>query len=337
MKLSAFVRVLTLSGLAATALMAQQPAPAPAPNPAPANPAPGTPAPPALAQVTAPESNVAPDTVVLTIGTQTMTRAQFEVLLAALAENGRPAKTAAQKRQVAEQYAELETMVQEARKRKLDASAEVKQMMAIQSDSFLANSLAKQISEDTHFTDLDLRSYYDTHKNEFEEAKGSHILIRFKGSSVPLKPNEKDLTETEALAKAQDLRKQILAGADFATLAKAESDDAGSAVKGGDLGAFKHGQMVAPFDQAAFSLPIGEVSEPVKSQFGYHIIKIASRNAKTFDEAKPQIEKELKPKMTREALDQVKAHTAVTLNDGYFGGQPTSNGPQTLPVPSPAK
>ncbi len=69
-----------------------------------------------------------------------------------------------------------------------------------------------------------------------------------------------------------------MAGADFATLAKAESDDAASAVKGGDLGTFKHGQMVAPFDQAAFSVPVGEVSEPVRLRFGYHIIKITSRN-----------------------------------------------------------
>ena len=123
-----------------------------------------------------------------------MTRAQFEVLLSALAQNGHPAASPAQKRQVAEQYADLETMAQEARKRKLDESAEVKQMMAIQGDSYLANALAKRISDDTHFTELDLRSYYDSHKSEFEEAQGGHILIRFKGSSVPLKPNEKDLT-----------------------------------------------------------------------------------------------------------------------------------------------
>ena len=224
-----------------------------------------------------------------------MTRAQFEVLLAALAQNGRPASSPAQKRQVAEQFSELETMAQEARKRKLDESAEVKQMMAIQADSYLANALAKKVTDDTHFTELDLRSYYNDHKSEFEEAKGSHILIRFKGSTVPLKPNQKDLTDAEALAKAQDLRKQILAGADFATLAKAESDDVGSGSKGGDLGTFKHGQMVAAFDQAAFALPVGEVSEPVKSQFGYHIIKITARDPKSSgklaaDRKRPQAE-----------------------------------------------
>lgn len=323
MKLSVFAHVLAVSALTASAF-GQQPSPA-------APPKPDAPAQPALAQVAAPESNLAPDAVVLTVGNQTMTRAQFEVLLSALAENGRPATTSAQKRQVAEQYGELETMAQEARKRKLDESAQTKQMMAIQSDSFLANSLAKKISEDTHFTELDLRGYYDSHKSEFEEAQGSHILIRFKGSSVPLKPNEKDLTDEEALAKAQDIRKKILAGQDFATLAKAESDDAGSAAKGGELGTFKHGQMVPPFDQAAFSIPVGQVSEPVKTQFGYHIIKITSRDAKSFDASKAQIEKDLKPKMAKDALEQIKTHTPVKLNDAYFGPEEAAK-PALTPV-----
>lgn len=328
MKLSAFLRILASCGLAATAVLAQEPSSKPGSPNALA---------PALAPVTAPDtSKVAPDTVVLTIGSQNLTKAQFETLLAALAANGRPAKTEAQKRQVAEQYADLEVMAQEAHRRKLDQDPEIRQLMGIQNDSVLANELAKRISEDTHFTELDLRSYYDAHKSEFEEAKGGHILIRFKGSRVPLKPNEKDLTQEEALAKAQDLRKQILAGADFAALAKTESDDAGSAVKGGDLGTFRHGQMVGAFDQAAFSLPVGQVSEPVRTEFGYHLIKITERTSKTFDEAKAQIERDLKPQMTREAVNQIKAHTAVTLNDAYFGGTPSS-GPQTLPAPAPPK
>ncbi|HEX5227487.1 MAG TPA: peptidylprolyl isomerase [Bryobacteraceae bacterium] len=291
---------------------------------------------PALQSVTPSDSSVAPDAVVISIGAENITRAQFEQLLSALASTGKPMpKTAAQKRQVAEQYAELETMAQEARKRKLEDDGEIKQLMGIQNDGVLANALVKRIGDDTHFTDLDLRSYYDSHKGEFEEAKGSHILIRFKGAAgAPAKPGEKELTDAEALAKVQDLRKQILAGADFATLAKANSEDPGSAVRGGELGTFRHGQMVAPFDQAAFTVPVGQVSEPVKTQFGYHLIKIESRTSKTFDEVKPQIEKDLKPKMTRDAIDQIKAHTSVTLNDTYFGATP-SGGPQTLPVPAP--
>jgi peptidyl-prolyl cis-trans isomerase C len=321
MKFSAFTRVIAFSGLAAGAVVAaaaQQPSSPASPAPPsnivdikPAAPAPAAP-------VVAPGSTLAPDAVVLTIGERKITRAQFEVLLGSLAQNGRAASTAAEKRKVAEQYGELETMAQEARKRMLDQSPETKQMLAIQTDNVLASLLAKKITEEAQFTDLDLRAYYNAHKDEFEEAKGSHILIRFKGSSIPLKPNQKDLTEPEALAKAQDIRGKLVAGADFATLAKAESDDTGSATKGGELGTFRHKQMVPPFDEAAFTVPIGQVSEPVRTQFGYHLIKISSRTSKTFEEAKPEIEKQLKPKIVKEEVDKLKAQTPVTLNDEYF-------------------
>lgn len=317
MKFSVFARVIAFSGLAAGALVvavAQQPS-SPA-SPASPKIAPGTPAPPTSAA--APAANLAPDAVVLTIGVRKITRAQFELLLASLAQNGRPATTSADKRKVAEQYGDLETMAIEARKRMLDQSAETKEMLSVQTDNVLANLLAKKITEDARFTDPDLRAYYDAHKGEFEEAKGGHILIRFKGSSVPLRPNEKDLTDAEALAKAQEIRAKIVAGADFATLAKAESDDTGSAAKGGELGAFKHGQMVKPFDEAAFTIPVGQVSDPVRTQFGYHLIKISARTSKTFEEAKPDIEKQLKPKIVKEEMDKIKAQTPVTLNDEYF-------------------
>ncbi len=313
MKFFAFARVFAISGLAAVAsvlALAQQPG-TPAPKPV-AGPG-------AAATITAPVSDVAPDAVVLTIGARKITRAQFEQLLAALAQNGRAAVTPADKRKVAEQYGELETFAQEARSRKLDESPATKEMISIQADNVLASTLAKKVADETQLTDLDLRAYYNSHKDEFEEAQGSHILIRFKGSRVPLKPNEKDLTEPEALAKAQEIRAKIVGGADFATLAKAESDDTGSAAKGGELGTVRHGQMVPPFDKAAFSLPIGEVSEPIRTDFGYHVIKITSRTAKTFEEAKPEIEKKIKPTLTKEAMEKIKAQTPVTLNEDFFG------------------
>jgi len=189
----------------------------------------------------------------------------------------------------------------------------------LQIDQVLANQLYQDLAAGVKPDDAALKAYYDQHKSEFEEAKARHILIRFKGSPVPAKAGQKDLTDDEALAKAKDLREKIVKGADFAALAKAESDDAGSGANGGDLGSFGHGRMVKEFDQAAFSLPIGEVSEPVKSQFGYHIIQVESRGTKSIDEVKAQIEGKLKPDLTKKAVDEVKSKTKVTINDDYFG------------------
>jgi peptidyl-prolyl cis-trans isomerase C len=311
---------------AATMALAQPPSPTPPAKP-PAtrtlNGAPVTdPAKPAAPSIApAPVAVVSPDTVVLTVGTEKLTRAQFEELLSALPENMRAAAASPGpgRRQVAEQIAELKSIAAEARKRKIDQSAGVQQLIAIQTDNVLASALAKRIADDIKAGEPELKTYYDAHKNDYEQVKASHILIRFQGSRVPLKPDQKDLTDAEALAKANDIRKKILAGGDFAAIAKAESDDAGSGAQGGSLGSFPHGAMVPPFDQAAFSLPVGQLSEPVKSQFGYHVIKVEEHTTKTFDEARPEIEKQMKPQLTREAMDRIKKQQAVTIDDSYFG------------------
>ena len=293
----------------ALAAFAQQPAGQPA-----------TPVkPPALAAPSQPA--VASDAVVLTVGSEKLTRAQFEELLSALPDNVRAMASGPGrgKRQLAEQLSEVLAIAQEARKRKLDQSPAVQQIIALQTDQVLAGLLARQISSQTKPDDAAMHAYFDQHRADYERVKASHILIRFKGSPAPARPNQKDLTEEEALAKAQDIRKQLLGGADFGTVAKAESDDAGSGSKGGSLGTFGHGQMVAPFEQAAFSLPINQISEPVKSQFGYHIIKVEERTSKNYEEAKPEIEKNMGPQMAREELDKIRKQATITIDDAYFG------------------
>src|SRR5258708_20003205 len=95
---------------------------------------------------------------------------------------------------------------------------------------------------------------------------------------------QKNMSDEDALAKATDLRTKIVAGGDFAALAKAESDDTGSGANGGALGEFTHGRMVPQFEQAAFALPVGEVSLPIKTQFGYHCILVAKHETKNFQQ-----------------------------------------------------
>ncbi|HLK17588.1 MAG TPA: peptidylprolyl isomerase [Bryobacteraceae bacterium] len=310
MKLSKTSRYLGLVCAAGFAF-AQQPPAQPATPPSLVNPA---------ANEAKPAVTVAPDAVVVTVGTEKITRAKFEEILAALAENGRAATTPAAKRQVADQVGEIMGLAQEARKRKVDQAPGIQQMVTIQTDQVLANALAKRVASELTIDEAALKAYYDAHVADFEQAKASHILIRFKGSRVPLKPDQKELTEDEALAKAQEIRKKLLAGGDFAAIAKAESDDPGSGAEGGSLGpAGPRGRFVGPFDQAVFSLPVGQISEPVKTPFGYHIIRVDERKAKSFAEARPDVEKKVKPEMVRAAMEKIHKETPVTLDDSYFG------------------
>ena len=96
--------------------------------------------------------------------------------------------------------------------------------------------------------------------------------------SLPTPPEPVERTDAEARALAEELRQRLLAGEDFATLAREYSDDTGSGAEGGDLGWFGRGAMVPSFEEAAFSLEIGEISQPIKSQFGYHIIEVLEKD-----------------------------------------------------------
>lgn len=270
----------------------------------------------ATAASTKPDPN---DPVVLEVGTEKITRKQFEKLVESLPDQYRNAARGARKREFADQVASMKALAQEAQRRKLDQAESFKTQVAFQYENLLANALFTDIQKTGAVPASEVQKYYDDHKNEYEEATARHILIRFKGSPVPVKEGQKDLTEEEALAKVVELRKQITGGANFAELAKKESDDSVSGGQGGDLGKFGRGRMVPVFEETAFKQPIGQLSEPVKSQFGYHLIEVTARESKTFDQVKEQIEGQLRPQRAKKAIDDVKTAAGVKVNDAYFG------------------
>lgn len=272
----------------------------------------------------------APDAVVLSVGTEKITRADWENLIKVLPEQVQTQMTTPEgRRRLAEQLAELKAVSQEARKQKFDADPKTKAMLQIQVEQTLASNYIRHASEKAVPSEAEMRKMYEAEKDKHVEVTARHILIRFKGSPVPVRSGQKDLTDEEALAKATDIRKQLAAGGDFTNLAKAESDDSGSGAQGGDLGTFGPGQMVKEFEDTAFKLEPGKVSDPVKSQFGYHLIDVKSRKAKSFEEVKPQIEGKLKPQMTRKIAEDIKKNAQITFDEAYFGKPlPPMPGPQ---------
>ncbi len=280
---------------------------------------PGAPAaqPPAAPAATPAAPLPSPDTVVLVVGDQKVTRAQFEALIP---DNARAqVQQPAQRRQLVNQLVEVLALSSEARREKVDQTPVVRENVRMQVDGMLASALVRQQVLDKPIPEATLRAYYDKNAGEFEQATAKHILIRFKGSRVPLRDGQKELTEDEALAKAQDLKKKLDAGADFAALAKAESDDTGSGARGGELGTFNHGQMVAEFDKAAFAAPLGKVTDPVKTQFGYHLIVVTEKKTQPFDQAKAAITQKLQPEIAKQYVETVKKQYPATIDEGYFG------------------
>ena len=152
-----------------------------------------------------------------------------------------------------------------------------------------ADDLARGVS----VSEDDLRSYYDQNKARYvapEQRRASHILIR-------LEANASAADRERAMARARSLVTQARAGGDFAALAKAQSQDPGSASQGGDLGLFTRDAMVKPFADAAFAMKVGEVSDVVSSDFGLHVIRLTAIQPaaeQAFSIVRPAIEAELR-------------------------------------------
>ena len=265
----------------------------------------------------------AADPVVLSIGADKITKAQFEQIMEQASQpqpgQPRPPITPEARRQLAENLGELIALAQEARAEKLEDTPDVKLQLFLRTNQILASSLFQKINAGIMPAEADKRAYFNEHKQDWEQVTARHILIRFQGSAVPLKDGQKDLTDEEALAKTKDLRAKIVAGGDFAAIAKAESDDTGSGANGGDLGEFTRGRMVPQFEESAFSLPVNQVSEPVKSQFGYHLIQVQKHETKKFEDVQDEISEKIKPEMAQKAVDNLKNKVTITFDQTYFG------------------
>ncbi len=253
-----------------------------------------------------------------------MTKSQFQSIFDQVTAQMPPERKAAAqtpdaKRQMAEQLAELKSLAQEARRRKMDQTADAKTQMQMRADQLMAGMLYQELAKSAKPDDAAIQKYYDQHKGEYESVTARHILIRMKGSAVPLRDGQEDLTEEQALAKATDLQAKIKAGGNFEELAKANSDDAGSGANGGALGDFTRGRMVPQFEETAFKLAVNEVSDPVKTQFGYHVIQVTKHDTKALADMRAEIEQKVAPESTQKSIDAIKAKTAITYDQTFFG------------------
>lgn len=276
-----------------------------------------------------------PNTVIITVGEHKITAGQFMEYIKALPVQYQDTARGAGRRDFAKNLIELDVLSDEALKQGLDKQPDVKLQMEFQRDNMLAQAMFMNLQQQATVSDAQIQAYYDAHKADYEIVKARHILIRIKGAPMPGVPGKPELTDEEAKAKAESIRKRILAGEDFAKIAKSESDDTSSGENGGELGEFRHGMMVPPFEQAAFALKVGDTSEPVQSPFGYHIIQVQSHTSKSLADVKADIANQLKPNAARDAVEGLTAKVKVEMNDAFFGPDPAAK-PAAPATPAPA-
>jgi peptidyl-prolyl cis-trans isomerase C len=332
------IRILTLAALVAVCACSKTPAGATTASAAtPASQA-GT-APPAGAvlgpEPVKPVPAQLPDAMARVNG-ETISKTDFDRAVTALeARNGGPVPAPQRDqifRDVLDQLVAYRLLMQESRARKLAAAdAEVdarikeiqaqfpsedafKQMLTsrkttidqvredIRQDITVQKLIESEIADKVAVKPEQVTDFYTKNPDQFkqpERVRASHILIMVpKGSD--------EAAKTAARTKAAEILKDVKAGKDFAALAKQHSQDPGSAQNGGDLGFFQQGQMVGPFNDAAFTLTPGTVSDLVETEFGFHIIKVAEKQtARTvpLEEVRPQLEQYLQRQNREQQTD----------------------------------
>jgi len=160
----------------------------------------------------------------------------------------------------------------------------------------IINKLIDKLTEKIAVTDEDVKAYYDANQDEFISVKASHILLDTK-------------------EEAEKILQRVKAGEDFNELAKENSKDPSAKENSGDLGYFKHGDMVEPFEKAAFAMKPGEISDTVQTDFGFHIIKVEDKKLEKYEDVKEQIkaniQKDKKSSEYEKLLEEMRKNTKI--------------------------
>ena len=198
-----------------------------------------------------------------------------------------------------------ELLAQEGKRLHIDQDPEVQIRLRTQANNTIARAVVqKSVEEQSGITDAKLKAHYDANKSKYKEGEtvtASHILVK---------------TEPEAKAVLEELK----AGKNFAELAK-EKSTGPSAPQGGSLGSFSRGRMVPAFEEAAFALKAGEVSDPVQTRFGWHVIKVTEHTEgkqQDFDQAKEEIRNDLVSEYVQSMLRNLQDKAAIEIKDPAY-------------------
>jgi len=244
-----------------------------------------------------------PETIVASFNGQTITLGEFNLLWDQIPENNKLQLT---KSNVLDQIISEKLLIQEAKNRGLEQDKDVLEQIKNTTEQILVQSLIeKEIIRKVKVNDQEALTYYEENKDNFitkEQVYLYNILV-----------------ETEEVAK--DILEKLKAGGDFIEIAK-EKSTGPSAAQGGDLGYISKGDLIPEIENDVFALEIGNISDIIKSQYGFHILKVTDKKPevlKTFEEVKEEIVQTLLPTKQKEAFDnlleELKSKVTIEINE----------------------
>ncbi len=306
------MKILATAMLFGGLLCAQPPQPVQVTPGAPSVQAPSAPAAPAPAAI-------APTTIVMEANGKKYTAAEVDHLIALLPPQFQ--QNARTQPQILTTLLIWQKLAEDAEKAGRDKESPLKEQIEFSRLQLIGNSELSLHGNSYIINPDEQQKYFKDHPEKYQEAKVRVIYIAFNPAPGKQIPGEKKLLgEAEAKAKIDDLRSQIVAGADFGKLARENSDDATSAPKDGDFGSIKRSSPYPDaIKNAVFALKPGELSQPIKERNGFYLIRLDAMQSQSFDEVSADIAKELRQEHFNEWVKTLQTQFGVKVeNPAYF-------------------
>ncbi len=270
---------------------------------------------------TAPVGAIAPGGhVIMRINGEPVTEEEFNAAFSQLPEDAqRQLANPGGKTAFAEQLVRFKLLEQEARRLGVDRDPRVAAALSADRMNILASAVAQKLVATP--TDQAVRDFYTKNAAAFESLDVSHILIAYAGGMAPPRAGGNPPPEAQAMAKAQEVVRQLRAGANFAQMAVQVSDDLGSVERGGDLGTIGRNALPPELESKVFALKQGQISDPIPSRFGIHIFYVRKRGTQPIEKVQKAIEQRVKNQNTLDRIEVLRKQAKVDFDPKYFPDQ----------------
>lgn len=268
---------------------------------------------------------VAPDPVLARVNGMPVRQSEIDAAMMSVPEQMRmPLMTDVGRKELLEEVIKMKVLEAEARSRGLEGDPKYSGQIAMATGNILANAALEKIAQE--LGEANLQQLYEKNKKDFEGVRLQQILVAYEGGAIPPARGGKPLSIAAARSKAEGLVRRIRAGEAFEKLARSSSDDGSTALEGGDLGVVTRGVLPPNLEQPVFALTKGEITGPLQSRYGFHIFKAVGSETKSFEDARPLLERRNRRGQIQEIINDLRKKAAVTYEPGAPGQNAAAGG-----------
>lgn len=290
---------------------------------------PPTPSAPHAAKEGASEPSKTSGRVVMRVNGEPVTEGEFNAFMSAVPEQQRAMFAGpGGKRELANELVRMKSLEQEARRLGVDKDPDLTTQLSLLKTQLTATRALQKIVEQR--AEKQIQTLYEKEKGSSLSLR--HIVVAYEGGMLPPRGQGKPPSSEAATRKASALVTRLRGGADFAEVARAESDDPESGQRGGSLGPLRAEMLPPEVSGVVTKLKPGQISEPVKTQFGVHVFSVAQP---TLEDLRPMLEQQVQNQIVQEEVKRLQQKAKVDLDPQFFPQAPTTPPAQPAPQPAP--